>query len=127
MNRTEVLDSGTRLSDIDWSAIESDLDIAGCAILKGILSPETCSEISAMYGDDSHFRKRVVMARHGFGRGEYKYLRYPLPELVAELRSNLYSPLARIANRWNETLGEAHRFPATHDEYLKQCRAAGQN
>ncbi len=126
MRRVEAIRAESRTSGLDWNSIETELNNSGCAVLRGILTPTDCDEIAGMYGDDSHFRKRVVMARHGFGSGEYKYLRYPLPELVAELRTELYPGLAKIANRWNELMAEERRFPASHEEYLKECRAAGQ-
>jgi hypothetical protein len=110
----------------DWRRAEEELDAAGCAVLPGLLSAAECREVASLYGDDSHFRSRVVMSRHGFGRGEYKYFARPLPPLVAELRASLYPRLAPVANRWNEALGNAARFPATHAEFLERCRAAGQ-
>ena len=91
-----------------------------------MLAPEECRAIAARYGDDAPWRKTIVMARHGFGRGEYKYFRYPLPDRVAALREGLYPRLAPIANRWNERMGLAPRFPATHAEFLARCHAAGQ-
>ncbi len=111
---------------LEWSAVECDLDEGGCAVLRKALASDACDQIAGMYEDDSKFRKRVVMARHGFGRGEYKYFRYPLPEIVADLRQQLYPGLAEIANRWNETLRDTRRFPASHNEFLEQCRTAGQ-
>ena len=114
-------------SMIDWSRIETDLDAYGCAVAPGVLSAEECAGLAAAYTDDALFRSRVVMARHGFGRGEYKYFRDPLPALVARLRENFYPHLAPIANRWNETMGLAPRFPAEHAAFLEACHQAGQD
>ncbi len=100
-----------RVAAIDWGQAASDLDAQGCAVLKGLLSAEECRALAALYPDDSHFRSRVVMGRHGFGRGEYKYFSYPLPPLIAELRPALYAPLCGIANRWNEAMGIDIRYP----------------
>jgi len=113
------------LTDIDWAAAERDLNAHGCALLPGLLSPADCEAMAARYDGDG-FRSTVVMARHGFGRGEYRYFAYPLPDRVAELRTALYAPLAQIANRWNTALGEPTRYPASHDAYLAVCHAAGQ-
>jgi hypothetical protein len=103
-----------------------DLDERGCAVLENLLMPAQCDELAALYAADAHFRSRVVMAKHGFGRGEYKYFAYPLPDLVARLRASLYPRLAPVANRWNAALGIKARFPDRHEQYLKRCHAAGQ-
>jgi hypothetical protein len=103
-----------RVDRIDWAQAISDLDGQGCAMLKGLLSPDECREIAALYPDDAHFRSRIVMGRHGFGRGEYKYFSYPLPGMVAALRGSLYPALADVANRWNTQMGIDQRFPAGH-------------
>ncbi len=110
----------------DWDALAADLDEIGVARLPGLLAPEACAEIAALYADDARFRSRVVMQRVGFGQGEYKYFDDPLPAPVAALRQRLYPPLARIANRWRSLLGEPADFPAAHDDYRARCRAAGQ-
>jgi hypothetical protein len=102
------------------------LDERGYAVLPGLLGERECRGIAALYADEAAFRSRVVMARHNFGRGEYKYLRYPLPPIVAELREALYPPLAPLANRWHERLHLEPRFPARLDAYLARCHAAGQ-
>jgi hypothetical protein len=115
-----------RTTRLDWQAIGSELDGAGCAVLPGLLSRAECEAIAAMYPEDRPFRSRIVMSRHGFGRGEYKYFAYPLPPMIEALRTELYGRLAPVANRWNEALGEAVRFPATHREYLARCHRAGQ-
>src|SRR5947209_7824201 len=103
-----------RLAALPWAGLEADLDAHGCAVIPALLPPADCAAIASWYDDDSRFRSRVVMGAHGFGRGEYKYLAYPLPPLVAELRAALYPPLAAIANRWNAALGEPAGFPADH-------------
>jgi hypothetical protein len=112
--------------DHDWAALTADLDARGWAILPGLLDPATCAAISAGYDDPARFRSQVVMARHGFGRGEYRYYRYPLPDPIAQLRTALYPPLVGIANRWHERLGIPTRFPAEHAEFLARCHDAGQ-
>ncbi len=115
-----------RVGAIDWDRLAVDLDGRGFATLERILDSEECRAIAALYDDESRFRSRVVMARHGFGRGEYQYFRYPLPELVADLRLSLYPRLAPIANGWNEKMRVEARFPPQHAEYLERCHAAGQ-
>jgi uncharacterized protein len=117
---------GARVDAIDWTQASVDLDTQGCAVLKELLSADECQALAAFYPDDKHFRSRVVMARHGFGRGEYKYLSYPLPELIAELRPALYSQLCDVANRWNQAMGIDIRYPRSHEAFLKRCHAAGQ-
>jgi hypothetical protein len=94
--------------------------------LQGLLTPDECLALAAFYPDDAHFRSRIVMSRHGFGRGEYKYFAYPLPDLIAALRPELYAHLAGIANRWNEAMGIDIRYPARHDAFLGRCHDAGQ-
>ena len=110
----------------NWASIADDLKAFGCATIKSLLPARACRALAMMYGDDTRFRSRVVMARHGFGRGEYKYFAYPLPALIAELRTALYPPLAKIANEWNTSLKSDIRFPPTHALYLKRCQEAGQ-
>jgi uncharacterized protein len=119
-------DIAARVDAIDWAQATSELDAQGCAVLKGLLMPDECAALAAMYPDDSHFRSRIVMGRHGFGRGEYKYFSYPLPDLIAELRPVLYQRLTGIANRWNEAMGIDIRYPASHAAFLKRCHEAGQ-
>jgi hypothetical protein len=111
--------------DFDSRSVAS-LDEYGFAHAPGLLDARECAAIAALYDDVARFRSRIVMSRHGFGRGEYQYFAYPLPERIAGLRADLYSRLAPIANRWHETLRIARRFPATHGEFLEQCHAAGQ-
>ncbi len=115
-----------RLAAVNWQQIGGELDAHGSAVLRAVLSPEECQSLAALYLTDAPFRSRIVMARHGFGRGEYKYFAYPLPELVGELRSSLYPPLAEIANRWNEALGGEVRYPQAHSAFLERCHRAGQ-
>jgi hypothetical protein len=115
-----------RWNGVAWEQVEAELDEYGGAILKRLLTPEECDAIAAMYTDDAEFRSRVVMTRHGFGRGEYKYFRYPLPGLVEQLRTSLYPRLAPIANRWNQALRIDARYPETHAEFLERCHKAGQ-
>ncbi|CAN5149153.1 2OG-Fe(II) oxygenase [soil metagenome] len=111
---------------IEGRQISEQLDSQIGAVVRHALSGETCAALAHLYSDDERFRSRVSMSRHGFGRGEYKYFSYPLPETVAVLRTSLYPPLAGIANRWNERMRIDVRYPGTLDEYLKHCHAAGQ-
>jgi len=110
----------------DWSAVSADLDAQGWALSPALLSDADCDALAGLYGAGQGFRGQVIMARHGFGRGEYRYFAYPLPPLVAELRAALYPHLAPIANRWHERLGLAARFPPDHAAFLERCHAAGQ-
>lgn len=112
--------------DLDWSAIGMDLDAQGHAVLPGFLAAYACDALVAGYETADRYRSRVVMERHGFGRGEYKYFSYPLPPLVQDLRQRLYPHLAPIANRWNETMGLDLRYPALHADFIRQCHDAGQ-
>ena len=117
---------GARVEAVDWAQATADLDGQGAAVLKGLLSPEQCRALAALYPDDARFRSRIVMGRHGFGRGEYKYFSYPLPDPIAELRPALYARLCGVANRWNETMGIDIRYPDRHEAFLKRCHDAGQ-
>ncbi|MDB5474805.1 MAG: hypothetical protein JWP49_316 [Phenylobacterium sp.] len=119
-------DLATRIAALPWSDLAAELDAHGCARIPGLLDAETCAAVAAGYDDEALFRSRVVMARHGFGRGEYRYFAYPLPGLVAALRAAFWPPLAEIANRWNATLGLEARYPAAHADFLARCQAAGQ-
>ena len=111
---------------LDWADIAAQLDAHGCATTGPLLTPAQCAALVETYVSDAPFRSRIVMARHGFGRGEYKYFAYPLPDLVAELRAALYPPLANIANRWNAAMGIDLGYPRDHASYLARCRKAGQ-
>ena len=115
-----------RLQAYDWAGLADELDAHGCAMLEALLSPNECMALAGLYADDGRFRSRVVMGRHGFGRGEYRYFDYPLPDVVAELRGAAYPLLVPIANRWNASMGLAVRYPATHAEFIERCHAAGQ-
>jgi hypothetical protein len=127
-----VASSGTnasataRIAGYDWPAILSELDSFGCAVLPKLLSPEECDRISALYPDESHFRSHVIMARHGFGKGEYRYFKYPLPDLLSGVRTALYPHLAGLADQWNERMGIEQRYPDAHAAFLDQCHRAGQ-
>jgi uncharacterized protein len=116
-----------KIAALDWEHLAADLDAHGCATTGSLLTAEQYTTLAETYGDDDLFRSRVIMARHGFGRGEYKYFAYPLPELVATLRAALYPPLADVANRWNEAMGIAVRYPRDHASYLARCHRAGQS
>jgi hypothetical protein len=111
---------------LDWKGASAQLDAQGWALLPKLLARDECEALAALYGDERRFRSRVVMARHGFGRGEYQYFAHPLPELVAELRGAVYPRLAPIANRWSEALRSAVRYPAEHAQFLERCHRAGQ-
>jgi len=111
---------------LDWEAIQTDLDAHGAAVIGPLLSPDQCKTLIDQYDDESLYRSRVVMARHGFGRGEYLYYRYPLPPVIAALRESLYPHLAKIANRWNEAMDIDVRYPATHEAFKARCHKAGQ-
>lgn len=114
------------LAQQDWTRAAADLDAHGNAILPALLTPAQCNVLSNAYDQDDRYRSRVVMARHGFGRGEYKYFRYPLPGPIARLRGALYARLAPIANRWNRQMGINVQYPADHAGFLARCHAAGQ-
>lgn len=115
-----------RVAAYDWQALALELDTFGCAILPKLLASEECRAIAALYPDDSHFRSHVVMTRHGFGKGEYRYFKYPLPALLGDLRTALYACLAGVANSWNERMGIEERYPDDHASFLARCHAAGQ-
>jgi len=117
---------GKPISEQTWQRVGEELDDVGYAVIPGLLSARLCTTLAEDYADDGLYRSRVVMARHGFGQGEYKYFADPLPDPVAGLRAELYPPLAAIANRWHDGLGLEARYPETHAEYRAQCHAAGQ-
>ena len=113
-------------SDIAWDEVGHALDAEGHAIVEGLLPRADCEALAALYADDARFRSRVVMANHGFGRGEYKYFAHPLPDRISRLRADLYARLVPIANRWSATMGLATRFPGAHAAFIERCHAAGQ-
>ena len=116
-----------RIGALDWARVATDLNSQGWAVLPDLLAGSECDEIAGMYArSDDAFRSRVIMGRHGFGQGEYRYFAYPLPSLIANLRTALYPRLASIANGWNERMRIGVRFPGTHAEFLERCHAAGQ-
>jgi hypothetical protein len=119
-------DAASRVAAIDWDRIATELSGQGCAVLDRLLTPQECARIVALYPDDGTFRSRIVMARHGFGKGEYKYFAYPLPDPIGGLRTALYPPLAAIANGWNERMSIDTRYPARHADFLALCHDAGQ-
>ena len=116
-----------RVAAVQWNEVLGDLDAEGNAVIEGILSPAECDAVRGLYQNEKLFRSHVVMERHGFGRGEYRYFSYPLPELITSMRTSLYPRLVPIANRWNEAMRINVRFPATHAEYIQRCHDAGQN
>lgn len=115
-----------RVDAIDWDRVSVDLDARGSASIERLLSVADCKALAGLYDNDAIFRSRVVMAKHGFGRGEYKYFAYPLPSTIENLRNALYPHLADVANRWNEAMGIEVRYPVEHAEFLERCHAAGQ-
>ena len=115
-----------RIAALDWPRITGALDAQGWAVIDGLLPRRACEALAAGYADDAQFRSCVLMQRHGFGQGEYKYFAYPLPGLLAEMREAFYAPLVPLANRWHEVMSLAPRFPAEHQRFLERCHAAGQ-
>ena len=111
---------------VDWQRLSQDLDAQGSAVINGLLSSDQCQSLAALYPNDEIFRSRVVMARHGFGSGEYKYFSYPLPNLIADLRTAIYPHLVPIANRWNMAMGVDVRYPEKHADFIARCHRAGQ-
>jgi hypothetical protein len=124
--RIPAVDIAARVAALDWTGIAAELDAHGCATTGALLTPAACAALAGSYNSDHLFRSRIIMARHGFGRGEYKYFAYPLPEPIAELRTAFYPALAAIANRWNESMGIELRYPHDHQEFLDRCHHAGQ-
>jgi len=116
----------TRVAAYDWASVAADLDAYGCAVLPKLLSPQESRAVAALYPEESHFRSHIHMARHGFGRGEYRYFKYPLPDLLGGLRTALYPQLADVANGWNGRMGLDERYPDDHASFLKRCHEAGQ-
>ena len=114
------------MKEVDWKRVSEELDAQGSAVIEGLLQRPQCDALTALYEHEAAFRKRIVMARHGYGRGEYKYFNYPLPDLVTELRTSLYPQLQPIANAWNELMKLDVRYPSSHAEFLQRCHDAGQ-
>ena len=123
---TVIASIAERVAALDWASITEHLDAQGCAVISRLLSEQESDSVAALYPENQCFRSRVVMARHGFGRGEYQYFRYPLPDLVADLRAALYPHLCGVANRWNQAMGIDVRYPREHAAFLKRCHEAGQ-
>ena len=117
---------GERVAALDWAPLTSELDAHGCAVIPALLSTAECGAVAEMYPNGAQFRSRVVMSRHGFGRGEYQYFAYPLPQVVERLRVSMYPHLAPVANCWNEAMGIDVRFPADHAGFIERCHASGQ-
>jgi uncharacterized protein len=115
-----------RVAALDWPRIEAELDHFGCATAARLVTPDECDRLASLYTRDDVFRSRIVMARHGFGRGEYKYFAYPLPDLIDGLRTALYPCLVTVANRWNDAMQIDVRYPSTHRDFINRCHAAGQ-
>ena len=115
-----------KVGHVDWPTVTQQLDADGFGLVPKLLQAHECNDIARLYPEDRRFRSRVIMSRHNFGRGEYRYFDYPLPSLIAELRAAFYPSLAPIANRWHASMGIETRFPATHAEFLETCHAAGQ-
>ena len=124
--RRSTSSAAARIAALDWQRVHADLDTAGFAVLPGLLADAECDALAGGYASGEGFRSHVVMARHGFGRGEYRYYSYPLPPLVQGLRTALHPRLAPIANRWNARMGLANRYPDDHADWLAECHAAGQ-
>ena len=115
-----------RVNAVDWTNASDHLGAYGWGLLEKILTADECRALAGLYDDGTRFRSHIVMARHGFGRGEYKYFSYPLPDMVADLRSSLYRRLAPLANRWNESMGIDVRYPSAHADFIERCHRAGQ-
>ena len=110
----------------EWEEVGTNLNTFGAAVLPKLLTASECEDIAALYADEKHFRSHIHMARHGFGKGEYRYFKYPLPARIAELRTALYAHVVRFANAWSERMNIAVRYPQHHADYLKLCHDAGQ-
>jgi len=122
----DALTIDTRVGGYDWAIVSAHLDAHGWAMLPKLLTPSEAAAVAGFFNDDSRFRSHIIMARHGFGRGEYKYFAYPLPDKVADLRTALYARLVPIANRWNESMGIDVRYPDAHADFIERCHKAGQ-
>ncbi|MFM0324661.1 2OG-Fe(II) oxygenase [Caballeronia glebae] len=126
LERATADDIGERIDALDWADLEAQLDSHGCATASALLSRDECEMLAAQYDRDGLFRSRVVMERHGFGRGEYKYFAYPLPDALERVRRAVYPHLAPVANRWNEVMGIETRYPREHAAFIERCHRAGQ-
>ena len=115
-----------RVESVDWRRVAAELDAQGAAAIEGLVAPSECHALTSLYAQDALFRSTVVMARHGFGRGEYRYFAYPLPGFIGALREAFYGRLAPLANHWHEAMGMPARFPDRHAEFIARCHAAGQ-
>ena len=125
---TPAADSVARcISKYDWTTIANELNDFGCARIETLLTPQECRETAALYAQEKPFRSHIHMARHGFGKGEYRYFKYPLPDLVEALRTALYPPLCAVANAWNERIGLTRRYPERHADFVRECRRHGQS
>jgi len=118
--------AAARVSACNWPDLTLQLDGSGNAVIAGLLTPDECRRIAALYPQEDHFRSQIHMARHGFGKGEYRYFKYPLPDLLGGLRTALYPHLAVVANAWNARMGTDRRYPDRHADFLAQCHDAGQ-
>jgi hypothetical protein len=123
---TAIRTAEMRVARYDWNALSEELSGYGCAVIKKLLSSEECRQVAGLYSEEGRFRSHIHMARHGFGKGEYRYFKYPLPYLIGGLRTTLYPHLAGVANAWNERMGIDQRYPERHAEFLKQCHDQGQ-
>jgi uncharacterized protein len=118
--------AGERVGRSDWQVLSAELGAHGCAVIDKLLTPQDCAEIAELYPHEEHFRSHIRMARHGFGKGEYRYFKYPLPDMIGGLRTALYPHLADVANEWNRRMGLDQRYPVEHKDFLKLCHDAGQ-
>ena len=125
-NSSSALFAEELVKALDWEQAAQDLDTQGSAVLERLISPDECRALAELYPENGMFRSHIIMARHGFGRGEYKYFRYPLPDIISGLRTALYAHLAPIANRWNEAMGIDVRYPEKHEDFITRCHEAGQ-
>jgi uncharacterized protein len=117
----------TKITNLNWPELQTSLSERGYATIRQILSPSECTELADGYTNAAQFRSRIIMSKHGFGRGEYQYFSYPLPAIIQTLRDNLYPPLARIAAQWSRDLNHPTEYPSDHKQFLKQCHGAGQD
>jgi hypothetical protein len=122
-----VSSAGRRVTEYDWKTISDELSDFGCAKIEHLMTPEECQQIAELYSREERFRSHIHMARHGFGKGEYRYFKYPLPDLIGGLRTALYPGLAEVANNWNERMGVDERYPERHAEFIRRCHDQGQN